>query len=142
MWVDNIFPKLLGMELYRPHPEYLVEMVVQPQIVWEADKFRGDTIQLDRYQFWGEPGTKDSRRRDMNDKIGTSNSRSIQKTTIDVRLDEFTGPADPNDPNLPSSLKIPEKKLLFGERLFWAGRINQFHQSIGSDTLLDDLATA
>lgn len=138
MWIDNLFPKLLGAELYRPHPEYIAEMVIQPQVVWDATKFRGDVMQLDRYQFFGDPGTKDSRRRDMTDTIGTSNSRSIAKNTIDVKLEEFTGPADPNDPNTPSSLKIPEHKLLFGQRLLWAGRVAQFHQSIGSDTLLDD----
>lgn len=30
MWIDNDFPKLLGAELYRPHPSYIVEMAVEP----------------------------------------------------------------------------------------------------------------
>ena len=24
MWIDNDFPKLLGAELYRPHPAYII----------------------------------------------------------------------------------------------------------------------
>ena len=33
MWIDNDFPKLLGAELYRPHPGYIVEMAVEPVVV-------------------------------------------------------------------------------------------------------------
>ena len=29
MWIDNDFPKLLGAELYRPHPGYIIEMAVE-----------------------------------------------------------------------------------------------------------------
>jgi len=29
----NDFPKLLGAELYRPHPSYIVEMAVEPVVV-------------------------------------------------------------------------------------------------------------
>jgi hypothetical protein len=30
LFVDNDFPKLLGAELYRPHPAYVVEMAAEP----------------------------------------------------------------------------------------------------------------
>jgi hypothetical protein len=33
MFIDNDFPKLLGAELYRPHPAYIVEMACEPVIV-------------------------------------------------------------------------------------------------------------
>ena len=33
MWIDNDFPKLLGAELYRPHPGYIIEMAVEPVVV-------------------------------------------------------------------------------------------------------------
>ena len=33
MWIDNDFPKLLGAELYRPHPAYIIEMAVEPVVV-------------------------------------------------------------------------------------------------------------
>lgn len=74
----------------------------------------------------------------MNQLIGASNSRSIEKDSITVNLKEFTGPGDPNDINNPSTFKIPMQKALFGQRMLWAGRVNQFHESIGSITLLDD----
>ena len=34
MWIDNDFPKLLGAELYRPHPAYIIEMAVS---LWVHD---------------------------------------------------------------------------------------------------------
>jgi len=30
MFIDNDFPKILGAELYRPHPAYIVEMAAEP----------------------------------------------------------------------------------------------------------------
>ena len=33
MFIDNDFPKLLGAELYRPHPAYIVEMATEPVVV-------------------------------------------------------------------------------------------------------------
>ena len=32
-WIDNDFPKLLGAELYRPHPAYIIEMAIEPVVV-------------------------------------------------------------------------------------------------------------
>jgi len=39
----------------------------------------GQTVQLDRYRFFGNPGTKTSRERTQDQTIGTANSRSIVK---------------------------------------------------------------
>lgn len=97
-----------------------------------------DTVQLDRYDFWNDPGSKESRERDMAQLIGTANTRDITKTSVMVELKEYTGPGDKNKPNDPAVFKIPLQKALFGQRLLWQGRLNQFHQSIGSITLLDD----
>ena len=38
MWIDNDFPKLLGAELYRPHPAYIIEMAVEPVVVHDFSK--------------------------------------------------------------------------------------------------------
>ena len=54
MWIDNDFPKLLGAELYRPHPGYIIEMAVEPVVVHDFAKQPGQTVQLDRYRFWGK----------------------------------------------------------------------------------------
>ena len=56
--IDNDFPKLLGAELYRPHPAYIIEMAVEPVVVHDFSKQPGQTVQLDRYRFWGKPGTR------------------------------------------------------------------------------------
>ena len=79
MFIDNDFPKLLGAELYRPHPAYIVEMATEPVVVHDFTKQPGQTVQLDRYRFFGAPGTKTSRERTQDQTIGTANSRSIVK---------------------------------------------------------------
>ncbi len=99
----------------------------------------GQTVQLDRYKFWGTPGTKDSRERIADQTIGTANSRNITKEKVLVVLKEYTGPADPGDPTQPSTFKIARETLITAQRLLLdTGNLNMFHQSIGSLTLLDD----
>ena len=139
MWIDNDFPKLLGAELYRPHPSYIVEMAVEPVVVHDFAKQPGQTVQLDRYRFWGAPGTKDSRERTADQTLGTASSRSIVKDKVLVTLKEYTGPADPTDTSAPSTFKVARETLLTAQRLLLdTGNLNVFHQSIGSLTLLDD----
>ena len=139
MFIDNDFPKLLGAELYRPHPAYVVEMACEPVVVHDFTKQPGQTVQLDRYRFFGNPGTKTSRERTQDQTIGTANSRSIVKDKVLVSLREYTGPADPNNTTLPSTFKIARETLMTAQRLLLdTGNLNMFHQSIGSLTLLDD----
>jgi hypothetical protein len=139
MWIDNDFPKLLGMELHRPHPSYIIEAVSAPLVVWDYGKSPGQTVQLDRYRFWGNPGTKDSRERTADQTLGTASSRNIVKDKVLVTLKEYTGPADPVDPSAPSTFKVARETLLTGQRLLLDyGNLQMFHQSIGSMTMLDD----
>ena len=139
MWIDNDFPKLLGAELYRPHPGYIIEMAVEPVVVHDFAKQPGQTVQLDRYRFWGNPGNKDSRERTADQTLGTASSRSIVKDKVLVNLKEYTGPADPTDATAPSTFKVARETLLTAQRLLLdTGNLNVFHQSIGSLTLLDD----
>ena len=49
MFLDNDFPKILGAELYRPHPAYICEMAVEPVVVHDFTSQPGQTVQLDRY---------------------------------------------------------------------------------------------
>jgi hypothetical protein len=139
VFIDNDFPKILGAELYRPHPAYIAEMAVEPVVVHDFTRQPGQTVQLDRYKFWGTPGTKDSRERIADQTIGTANSRNITKEKVLVVLKEYTGPADPGDPTQPSTFKIARETLITAQRLLLdTGNLNMFHQSIGSLTLLDD----
>ena len=139
MFIDNDFPKLLGAELYRPHPAYVAEMATEPVVVHDFTRQPGQTVQLDRYKFWSSPGTKDSRERVADETIGTANSRNITKEKVLVVLKEYTGPADPSDPTQASTFKIARETLVTAQRLLLdTGNLNMFHQSIGSLTLLDD----
>ena len=139
MFIDNDFPKLLGAELYRPHPAYIAEMACEPVVVHDFTRQPGQTVQLDRYKFFGQPGSKESRERISDQTIGTANSRNITKEKVLVVLKEYTGPADPGDPTQPSTFKIARETLVTAQRLLLdTGNLNMFHQSIGSLTLLDD----
>ena len=139
MFLDTDFPKILGAELYRPHPAYICEMAVEPVVVHDFTRQPGQTVQLDRYKFWGSPGTKDSRERIADQTIGTANSRNITKEKVLVVLKEYTGPADPGEPTQPSTFKIARETLITAQRMLLdSGNLNMFHQSIGSLTLLDD----
>lgn len=139
MWVDNDFPKVLGAELYRPHPAYVIEMAVDPVVVHDFGAQPGQTVQLDRYRYWGNPGTKDSRERTADQTIGTGSSRNIVKEKVPVTLREYTGPADPQNPSQASTFKVARETLITAQRLLLdTGSLPVFHQSIGSLTLLDD----
>lgn len=137
-WIDSDFPLLLGMELYRPTPSYIAEMVFEPLVVWDFSKAPGETVQLDRYKFWANPGTKESRRRTATQTIGTASSRSLTKEKVLVTLDEYTGPADPSDPSQPSTFQIPMQSLIKAQRSLYQIGVQGFHESIGSLNLLDD----
>ena len=45
MFIDNDFPKILGAELYRPHPAYVAEMAVEPVVVHDFSRQPGQTVQ-------------------------------------------------------------------------------------------------
>lgn len=138
-FIDNDFPVLLGAELHRPHPAYIVEMVAEPVAVHDFLAQPGQTVQLDKYRFWGNPGTKDSRERTADQVIGSANSRNIIKDKVLVTLREYTGPASQEDPTKPASFVIARETLVTAQRLLYdRTQIGQFHASIGSLTMLDD----
>jgi hypothetical protein len=87
----NDFPKMLGAELYRPHPTYIAEMAIEPVVVHDFAAMPGQTVQLDRYSFWGSPGSKESRERTADQTIGTASSRNIVKQKVNVTLRESNG---------------------------------------------------
>jgi hypothetical protein len=87
-------------------------MAAEPVVVHDFTRQPGQTVQLDRYKFWGTPGTKESRERVSDQTIGTANSRNITKEKVLVVLKEYTGPADPGDPTQPSTFKIARETLV------------------------------
>lgn len=139
MFIDSDFPRILGAELFRPSPQFVAELAIEPVIVHDFSAMPGSQVQLDRYAYWGNPGTKESRRRSPDQTIGTASSRSITKQKVNVILEEYTGPADPTDPEAPSTFKVSRENLMTAQRLFLdTGQLAVFHQSIGSLTLLQD----
>jgi hypothetical protein len=140
MWIDNDFPKLLGAELYRPHPAYIIEMAVEPVVVHDFSKqpwsncsawtgiASGVSLVL-RSPVSGLPDQT----------LGSASARNIVKDKVLVTLREYTGPADSRDASQPSTFKVARETLITAQRLLLdTGNLNVFHQSIGSLTLLDD----
>ena len=114
-------------------------MAVEPVVVHDFSKQPGQTVQLDRYRFWGKPGTKESRERTADQTLGSASARNIVKDKVLVTLREYTGPADSRDATQPSTFKVARETLITAQRLLLdTGNLNVFHQSIGSLTLLDD----
>ncbi len=114
-------------------------MAVEPVVVHDFSKQPGQTVQLDRYRFWGKPGTKESRERTADQTLGSASARNIVKDKVLVTLREYTGPADSRDTTQPSTFKVARETLITAQRLLLdTGNLNVFHQSIGSLTLLDD----
>lgn len=149
MTFDDDFPIILIRELVRPRPQYIARYVVQPQFVWDANLQRGKQAQMDRYNYFGDDGslTYEARIRQPKQIIGTSNQRQITKEKVMVTINELTGPSkgDPNDPNAPGNLTLDYETIQLAQRMLYDPTAfdnpmlaYQFHQSIGSLTLLDD----
>ena len=64
-------------------------MAVDPVVVHDFAAQPGQTVALDRYRYWGNPGNKDSRERTADQTIGTSSSRNIVKDKVHVTLKEL-----------------------------------------------------
>lgn len=141
--MDLDFPSLLGAELLRPDSSYIAKFVFQPQVVHDFGLVPGNSVQLDRYNYWPEDNsvTADARKRSPNQTIGTNGAREITKQKVNVVLDEFTGPSsgDPSNPNEPGNLQILVADIIKSRRfLYDMANPAMFHQSIGSHTLTQD----
>jgi hypothetical protein len=137
---DNDIPDLLGAELYRPTPAYIAKAVTRPQVIHDFNAQPGASVQLDRYDYWGDNGslTLAARKRGETETIGTGNSRNIPKRKVNLILEEYTGPAAADNPDAPANLTISQQQIIKARRCLYDGNVQGFHQSIGSLTLLDD----
>lgn len=140
-FVDPDFPILLGQELYRPDARYIMKYISRPRVKHDFLKQPGDNLQLDRYAYWSTPEAsfnKASRQRGPTQVIGVNNSRGITKEKVILTLEEFTGPSDSSNPELPSTFQIPLKDIITAQRALWQYGQRAFHDSIGSSNLLQD----
>lgn len=145
---ETLIP-ILGTELIRPRPNYIARTVLQPKYVWDVSAQPGKQVRLDRYGFFGDGGdlTKDARKRTPDQLIGANNSRQLNKTEIYLDINEYTGPGggDINDPTKPGNVRLSYENIMLQQRNIYdinvfndPTRRHAFHQSIGSETLLDD----
>lgn len=142
MFIDNDFPGLLGAELYRPDAQFIAKMVTRPVVVHDFNKSAGETVQMDRYDFWNEEAsfTMEARERGETQTIGTLDSREIPKNKVIATLREFTGPnaSGVNAGTQASTFKIPVARIIKAQRALWQFGVPAFHDSIGSNTLFRD----
>jgi hypothetical protein len=143
VYIDNDFPIKLGMELHRPDAQYIAKYVMRPVVKHDFTKEAGDTIQLDRYKYWSDVSasgyTKDNRRRADTETIGTNNYRGIPKEKVILRLEEYTGPSDINNPNSPSTFQVPLRNLRWSQRpILDINNPMAWTNTIGSQNLLQD----
>jgi len=141
MWEDVSFPTLLGAELMKPDAQYIARFVVQPQVVHDFAQVPGNSVELHRYHYWDDDSfTEASRERQPAQVIGTGAGRTINKSKVTFELKEYTSPSAGNsDPDAPGVLKITLDSIIKAQRLLYSlGDIEQWHDSIGSRTLLRD----
>jgi hypothetical protein len=137
LFVDDAVPGLLGRNLMRFAPAYSAMKVFQPAVVHDYQAARTKQVQLDRFKPWGEKGlTKNARRRDKTQIVGTANSEGLTKTTKTIAIHEHTGPSDAF--GNPSTLHLTKEDMLFARQQLFQYGMTKFHESIGSANLADD----
>jgi hypothetical protein len=140
------YPDILSIMLVAPKPEYLARYVIQPRFVQDFNMTPGQRYQMERYPFLGDDGslTQAARIRQPMDVIGTSNARDFRKEIVYIEVNEHTGPASSTDPTQPGHMMFAIESLMKAQRQIWdRSQVDplmtpDFHQSVGSDLLLDD----
>jgi hypothetical protein len=134
----------IGAELSRPAQSYIAKYVCQPVVVHDFAAVPGTVVRMKRYGFWNDDTasyTETARKRTITQIIGTGDGRAISQEPVTLVLNEYTGPSagDVNDPSRPGTLKIPMFALLTAQRnMYNLSTPDQFHDSIGSRTLIED----
>jgi hypothetical protein len=140
------YPDILSIMLVAPKPEYLARYVIQPRFVQDANMTPGQRYQMERYPYLGDDGslTEAARVRQPMDVIGTSNARGFGKEIVYIEVNEHTGPASSTDVTQPGHMTFAIENLMKSQKQIWdRTQIDplttpDFHQSVGSDLLLDD----
>ena len=141
-------PDVLTPQLQTRTGNFQARRAVEPIEVWDPNKTLGDTAQIDRFPTYGERGlSKLQRTRNSEQIIGTGSTETVQKTSRQVILQEFTGPSTVG--GQPACLHLTAKDMRFARQKVWQyfqttgneeGALKMFHESIGSMLLADDYA--
>lgn len=142
------YPYVLSEMLYRPTAGTIARWVVQPDHLADPRLKPGQVYMADRFGFLPDTGDMDieSRTRSEVEILGSNNTRQIPKTKIPIVLREITGPGggDPNNPGLPGNFRFSIPAMTYAQRTLWDQGFTeplvqqQFHKSVGADTLLQD----
>jgi hypothetical protein len=142
------YPAVLTAMSYRPAPTTIARWVIQPDFLQDSRLKPGEVYQMDRFGYLPDSGDMDIEYRTRSDVeiLGTQNTRQIPQQKIPIMLREITGPGggDPNNPSLAGNFRFSIPDMVRSQRLLWdQGYAEpliqpQFHQSVGSDTLMMD----
>lgn len=134
---DVFLQTLSAMMLYEPTPNYIFDQFAGKEI--EFGKGKGDTIQINRYPYFGDAGlTSSARLLDEQQTIGTADPINQEINTVTVTLQEFSGPYN-NSVGAVAPLGVTEKVARQAQaKLIDSGNPADFFNSIGGRSLKDD----
>lgn len=134
---DYFLSVLSAMMLLEPKPKYVFDQFANKEIDFTAGD--GDTLQLNRYPYFGDIGlTESARTLDEQQTIGTSDpvNQSVNKVT--VTLKEYAGPYN-STASAVAPLGVTEKVARQAQQqILDAENPADFFNSIGGMSLKDD----
>lgn len=134
--VDYV-PILLGQSLLTRAPNYVALQAVQPVTKHDFAAARTKLVEFNQFKRWGPRGwTKNQRRRDKLQVLGTANSEGLSSDRFTLQIGEFTGPSRDNGD--PSSLWITLEDMLYSRINLMQEGLADWHESIGSRNMADD----
>ena len=134
---DYFFSVLSSMMLLEPKPKYVFDQFAFKDI--DFSKTLGDTIQLNRYPYFGETGlTITARSSDEQGTIGTADPINQEVNKVSVVLTEYNGPYNTAETKV-SPLGVTEKVARQAQQKIIDGDDPlSFFNSIGGNSLKDD----
>lgn len=134
---DLFLSSLSAMMLTEPKPSYIYDQFASKEI--EFGKGKGDTVQINRYPYFGDNGlTESSRSLDEQQTIGTSDPINQEVNKISVLLKEYSGPYNAVADSV-APLGVTEKVARQAQaKLIDSGNPADFFNSIGGRSLKDD----
>lgn len=134
---DVFLTTLSAMMLLEPKPSYVFDQFALKEI--EFGKGKGDTVQLNRYPYFGDVGlTEVARTLDESVAIGISDPVNQEINKISVVLKEYSGPYN-GTASAVAPLGVTEKVARQAQaKLIDSGNPADFFNSIGGRSLKDD----
>jgi len=137
--VEGAVPQLMSIPLATLTGNYQARKAIRPPIKHDFAASRGKYVQVDRFKTWPKGGlTKLGFAREKTQILGTRNSEGLEKSSRQLKLQEFTGPTTTEGE--PSTLHLTYEDMVYARNQLWQFGMMQFHQAIGSMNLADNFA--